>query len=170
MLQPLKTKELQALRIIRNHLVHDGSSPSIRELMREMGYKFPRSATVLIERLIAGGYVRRTSAGLQILREPPADFQRASTVRVPLVGRVSCGAPIWAVENVEAFVPVATTIARPGSQYFILRAEGDSMNRAGINDGDLVLIRQQETAEEGDRVVALIDDEATIKAGCVWRA
>src|SRR3989344_5497906 len=68
-----------------------------------------------------------------------------------------------AEENIEGFVAVSTAIVRAGAKYFLLRASGDSMNLAGIDDGDLVLVRQQATAQNGDRVVALIDDEATIK-------
>jgi repressor LexA len=68
-----------------------------------------------------------------------------------------------AEENVEAEIAVSTALAKPGSKYFLLRASGDSMNQAGINSGDLLLIRQQTTAENGQRVVALINDEATVK-------
>ena len=85
------------------------------------------------------------------------------TVNVPLVGMVTCGAPILAQENIEAMIPVSIGLAKPGSKYFMLRAKGDSMNEAGINDGDLILVRQQNTAENGQSVVALIDDEATVK-------
>lgn len=74
-----------------------------------------------------------------------------------------CGLPILAEENIEGMIPVSVDLARPGSKYFFLRASGDSMNEAGINDGDFVLVRQQTFAEDGDSIVALIDDEATIK-------
>ena len=85
------------------------------------------------------------------------------TIEVPLVGTCSCGTPLLAEENIEEMIPVSTKIAKPPYRYFILRASGDSMNRAGINGGDLVLVRQQMTANNGDNVVALIDNEATIK-------
>jgi repressor LexA len=68
-----------------------------------------------------------------------------------------------AEENIEGVYPVSTVLARPGARYFLLRARGDSMDEAGIDDGDLLLVRQQQTAQKGDRVVALIDDEATVK-------
>ena len=87
----------------------------------------------------------------------------SNTVKVPLVGRVSCGAPILAEENIEGYIDFSDKIARPPFRYFLLRAQGDSMNTAGINNGDLVLVRRQQTAQPGDRVVALINDEATIK-------
>ncbi len=75
----------------------------------------------------------------------------------------SCGLPILAQENIEAMIPVSVSIAKPGSKYFLLRALGDSMDKSGINDGDIVIVRQQSNAENGQKVVALIDDSATIK-------
>jgi len=82
---------------------------------------------------------------------------------VPLVGTISCGIPVLAEENVEAIIPVSIKLARPPEKYFLLRAKGDSMNQAGINDGELLLIRHQTTARNGDIVAALIDGEATVK-------
>jgi len=83
--------------------------------------------------------------------------------KIPVVGKVSCGMPIYAEENIATYVAVSTEIAKPHNNYFILYAEGDSMDEAGINSGDMVLVKQQPSAENGDMVVALIDDEATIK-------
>ncbi len=84
-------------------------------------------------------------------------------LRVPVVGSVPCGAPMFGEENIEEYVMVEKSKIKPGYKYFILRAEGDSMNLAGINDTDLVLCRQQEKADTGDRVVALLGDNVTIK-------
>ncbi len=84
-------------------------------------------------------------------------------IKIPLLGIIACGTPILAEENIRIRIPVSVKILKPNQRYFLLRALGDSMNNAGINDGDLVLIRQQQTAENGDKVVALIDNEATIK-------
>ncbi len=86
-----------------------------------------------------------------------------TTKKVPLLGTVACGSPIFAEENIEAQISVSVKLIKPNNKYFLLRASGNSMNDAGIDDGDLVLIRQQQTAQNGDTVVALIDDEATIK-------
>lgn len=85
------------------------------------------------------------------------------TIEVPVIGRASCGKPILAIENVETMIPVSKKLAKPPYKYFLLKAKGDSMNNAGINDSDLVLVRQQQTAQNKDIIVALIDDEATIK-------
>lgn len=160
----LSNKELEAVRHIRNSLMHRGRTPSVRELMVSLGYRSPRSASVLIDRLIKKGILQRKPRGyLKFIKTLKDDTTRAQTVDVPLVGRVSCGMPILAEENVEAMIPVSVKIARPPNRYFLLKATGDSMNKEGINDGDLVLIRQQIVAESGEAVVALIDDEATIK-------
>jgi repressor LexA len=160
----LTEKEVEVLRYLRNAIVHEGFSPSVRDLMRTLGCKSPRTAFLILQGLIEQGWIRRKADGeLQFRKDLPVTKDHARTVEVPLVGNVACGAPLLAEQNIEAHVPVATTLARPGQKHFLLRAIGNSMNEAGINDGDLVLVRQQAQADNGDKVVALIDDEATIK-------
>ena len=159
-------KELETLKVIRNTLMTKGRVPSVRELMTELGYRSPRSAAVLMEQLEEKGVLKRkTDGSMQLIEQRTGadDRTHAQTVNIPLVGSVACGMPIIAEENVEALIPVSVKLARPPHKYFLLRAKGDSMNEKGINDGDLVLVRQQETADNGDSVVALIDDHATIK-------
>jgi len=153
-----------AIRAIRNSLVHQGKTPSVRNLMRALGYKSPRSAAVIIEKLVDRGVLRKKPDGSLMLKNHfTEDKTQAQTVNVPLVGSVPCGSPVLAEENIEAMVPVSVNLARPSHKHFLLRATGDSMNEAGINDGDMVLVRQQSTANNGDNVMALIDGEATIK-------
>jgi len=160
----LKPKESEALKSIRNYFMHRGKIPSMRELMASLGYKSPRSATLIIDSLIKKGFLKKRPDGeIQLIRSSENDANHERTVNIPLVGRVACGLPILAEENIEAMLPVSTKLAHPGSRYFFLRAIGDSMNEAGIDDGDFVLVRQQQSANDGDIVVALIDDEATIK-------
>lgn len=162
----LSDKELEALKIIRNSLVHQGRIPSVRELMIGLGYKSPRSSAVLLKSLEEKEILRKKSDGsYQIVDfEIPEDFgSRAQTVKIPLIGSVACGIPIFADENIEAEVSISIEMIKSGYKYFLLKAEGDSMNEAGINNGDLLLIRQQPDANNGDRVLALIDDEATVK-------
>ena len=157
-------KELEAIREIRNSLMRVGRIPSRRELMSSLGYRSPRSASLIVDKLIKKGVLRRKEdGGLQFVKSLGDDTTRAQTVDVPLVGMVSCGVPMLAEENIQARIPVSTRLAKPPHHYFLLKAKGDSMDRVGISDGDLVLVRQQATARDGDRVVALIDDEATIK-------
>ena len=161
---PLSERELQAIRLIRNAIVHRGRAPTVRELAAGLNYRSPRSASDILDSLQARGIVKRgADRKLRLTRDPEEDNFRARTVDVPLVGTVAGGAPILASENIQAMVPVSISLACPPHRYFLLRIAGDSMNRAGINDGDLVLVRQQSTADNGDRVVALIDDEATVK-------
>ncbi len=161
----LKPAERHALTFVRNRIMHTGAAPSVRELAAELGFSSPRSAVLVIGRLIELGYLKRRTEdrSLQLLRMPAEARDRESTVEVPLVGSAPCGQPLLAQENLEAMIPVSSTLARPGRKYFLLRARGDSMNEAGIEDGSLVLVRQQSTAEDKEIVVALVDDEATIK-------
>src|SRR3989338_1501084 len=159
----ISPKAKEALRHIRNAVMHFGKVPSVRQLMVTLHYKSPRSAMLLMEELKAAGFLKRKpEGGFQFARDLTTDIS-SRTVLVPLVGVVACGAPILAEENIEAMIPVSVKLAKPNGKYFLLHASGDSMNKAGIDDGDLVLVRQQSSAQNGDKVVALIDDKATIK-------
>ena len=156
--------QLKAVRHIRNSLVHHGRAPTVRELQKALGYGSPRSASLILSSLISKGILRRRASGqVQLVNDPEEEMSNARTADVPLVGTISCGAPILAEENIEAMVPVSKSFIRSGHRYFLLRAKGDSMTAAGIKDGDFVLVKQQPTAEDGDIVAALIDDEATLK-------
>jgi len=162
----LSNKEASTLRVIRNYLMKFGRTPSVRNIKDELGYKSPRSVSIILDGLIQKGILDKDEDGR--IRLIQFDFESGSidsaqTIKIPLLGSVACGSPIFAEENIEAEIPVSTKLVNVSSKYFLLRAEGDSMNESGINDGDLVLIKQQYTADNGDLVVALIDDEATIK-------
>lgn len=160
----LTPNQQSALRFIRNQLVHHGHSPSVRELMRHLGFNSPNSAQVVLSRLTELGLIKRNSLrDLQLVDAAGTEISGTQTVDVPLIGAAACGNPTLAEEDFQALIPVSNKLARPPHKYFLLRADGDSMNQAGIQDGDLVLIRQQQTANTGDKVVALIDDSATIK-------
>jgi repressor LexA len=160
----LSIKAREALRHIRNSVMHTGKVLSVRELMGLMEYRSPRSALLLMQGLEQAGFLGKRSDGSYImLKDIPNSNDSVQTVSVPLVGTVTCGTPMSAQENIEAMIPVSTALAKPGSKYFMLRAKGDSMNEAGINDRDLILVRQQNNAENGQTVVALIDNEATVK-------
>lgn len=162
--QQLTSREIEAFKYIRNSVMHGSGSPSIRDVQTELGYKSPRSAALIVEALILNGWIeRRADGGWRILKDLEEEPSHGRTIEVPLVGTAACGTPLLAEENIEAMIPVSINIARPGYRYFFLRARGNSMDQADINDGDLVLVRQQQTAENGNIVVALIDDEATIK-------
>ncbi|MDD5759885.1 MAG: transcriptional repressor LexA [Desulfobulbaceae bacterium] len=154
--------DLMGYSFIRSQIIHTRVSPSLRDICKAVGYSSPRSAQLMLERLEQKGLIKRVRGAI-ILTSRKASKVTERTIEVPLVGSVPCGTPSLAEQEAEAVVEVSTRIAKPGHRYFILRAQGNSMNKAGINDHDLVLIRQQPVAQTGDRVVALINDEATIK-------
>lgn len=160
----LSKKERDALNFIRDSLFQSNKSPSIRDIMRFLGYQSPNSAMIIVNKLIDRKIIKRVENGdLKITKDTEETIINAKTINVPLVGSVACGTPLLAEENIEMTIPVSLNLAKPPHRYFLLKAKGDSMNKAGINDGSLVLIRQQTTANNGDIVVALINDEATIK-------
>lgn len=160
----LTPKQIEAIKHIRNNIVHMGRPPSIRELMKMLGSNSVRASQEILAVLQEKGIIQKvTDGGYKLILNPDLGPARAQTVDVPIIGVVACGTPTLAEQNIEGYIPISTSLAKPGSKYFLLRANGDSMDEAGINNGDLVLVKQQSFAREGDRVVALIDDEATIK-------
>jgi repressor LexA len=159
----LSQKAFEALKHIRDLMMLFGRFPSVRELMRSMDYRSPRSAMLLLTELEQEGFLERRQDGTFRLVKDLEGGDSSRTVNIPLVGSVACGIPLMSEENVEAFYPVSIQLAKPGAQYFLLRAKGDSMNQAGIQNGDMILVRQQVSADNGQQVVALIDEEATVK-------
>jgi repressor LexA len=153
-------KDAQGYAFIRSSILSAGITPSLRDIADTVGYRSRHSAEKMLARLEEKGLVTWSKGVLRLSPRTPVAEQ---TVDVPLVGSVACGLPSLAEQDVEALIPISTRIARPGHMYFLLRAVGTSMNKSGINDGDLVLVRQQSSANDGEKVVALINDEATIK-------
>jgi len=137
----------------------NGATPTIREI--EAGLGIPKST---VGRYLV--YMRDQGmldySGPRNIMTREAKKTQKETIKVPVLGAVSCGIPKYAEENIEEYVRLPVAIFGRG-QFFILRASGDSMIGVGINDGDLVLIRQQDSACEGQIVIALMDDEATLK-------
>lgn len=161
----LKLIDKKAYNFIRGKISNFGKAPSVRELAAELGFKSSRSAALVINKLIEAGYIQRgnETKQLELVLEQVDSSDNHDVVDVALIGQIPCGGPLYAEENVEAVVSISTKLARPPYEYFLLRADGDSMNLAGIQDGELLLVRQQTTAENKQRVVALIDGEATVK-------
>jgi len=161
----LTQKQEEFFNVLADYIRREKIPPTNREILKLMGLKSPRSIAQYLDVLEEGGYIQRGKGArnIKILKSPYDNNNSSKTVKVPVVGYVPCGAPFLAEENIEKQVVVSEKIAKPPYKYFMLRAVGDSMNKAGINDGDLVLVRQQMTANDDDVVVALIDDEATIK-------
>jgi repressor LexA len=161
----LNSKEMEALRVIRNSLMRTERFPTNREIMYALGYKSTRSAFLLLEQLEKKKILRRKGDRTFQLLKPTGedDRKRAETIDIPLIGNIACGIPIFAEENIDALIPVSIKLVPAHHRYFLLKAHGDSMNQRGINGGDMVLVRQQSNATNGDIVVALIDDSATVK-------
>jgi repressor LexA len=150
------------LKEIRQFLNQRGFPPTIKELSDILGISHA-SAHGQVNQLVRKGYIRREprkARGLAIIREPEDEI--SDMVSVPIVGEVAAGQPILAEENIIGEVLVESRLARSG-RFFALEINGDSMVDAGINDRDLVVVRQQPVAENGDIIVALIDDESTVK-------
>jgi len=161
----LTQKQEEFFNILVDYIRREKIPPTNREILKMMGLKSPRSVAQYLDVLEEGGFIQRGKGArnIKIIKSPYDDKNSGKTVKVPILGYVPCGAPFLAEENIENVVTVSEKIAKPPYKYFMLRAVGDSMNKSGINDGDLVLIRQQIIANDGDVIVALIDDEATIK-------
>lgn len=163
MIYNLSDTEKKAYTLIKKTLINEGRKPTLKEINEVTGGKSPRSASIVIDRLEKIGLLKKVGVNLRLTENNTNDQISIETVDVPLIGSVTCGLPMLAHENIEAYIPVSTNFAKRGYKYFLLRASGTSMNEAGINDKDIILIRQQNTANNGDKVVALINDEATVK-------
>lgn len=155
------------LGVLEEWLARHGMPPTIEELRLVLGVGSTRTALRYLERLEANGDIERWpgARGIRLLRSAAGGVQ---TVQVPLVGEAPAGPAVIAHENVESWLRLPVTVARKGHLWFVLRVRGDSMNQASvggnlIDDGDLILVQSQGTADSGDIVVALIDGEATIK-------
>lgn len=167
-MKALSEKQRQILQFINDFSAREGYPPSVREICAAVGLRSPSTVHTHIRTLAARG----------LLQKGDATKKRTLTVagseslqRVPIVGSVAAGAPILAEENVEGWLPME--LSGGSGEHFALRVRGESMINAGILDGDLVVVRRQPTAENGEIVVALIGDEATCKRlrradGHVW--
>lgn len=142
-----------------------GAPPTIREIMDRFDINSTNGVRTTLAALEKKGHIRRhprLSRGIELVDSSPEPVS-LDTLEVPVLGRVAAGAPILAEEHVEATVHIDRSLAPSGGNVFALRVQGDSMIDAGILDGDIVVARQQETANRGEIIVALIDDEATVK-------
>jgi repressor LexA len=166
MTNQISEKLKNTLNIIRRLTHIKGMPPTMKEITDELRIK-PPSVFVQLKRLEMAGYIERTrnlSRSIRIIQ----DIQGLSPnirkmVQIPIVGRVAAGSPILAKENIEGYIPVEKEWAERKGCLFGLKVKGDSMIGAHIKSGDCVIVRQQPLAENGDIVVALIDDEGVVK-------
>ena len=166
MFEDLTQKQIEILLYIKSEVQRQGYPPAVREICKGVGLKSTSTVHGHLEKLEEKGYIRKDPTkprAIEILdKDDGYLLAPKKTVDVPIIGRVTAGAPILAVENIEDTYPVPLELV-DGHDVFILKVQGESMIDAGIIDGDLVLVSEQTTAINGDIVVALLDDEATIK-------
>lgn len=165
---PLDPKEQAIFDYIKENIKKNGYSPSIRDIRTALNIKSTSTVHTYLERLERKGYIQKENGKSRTLRIEglgAEDFVPSEdSGMIPLIGRVTAGQPILAVENYEGYIQYPAGLRRkPDSDLFALKVTGTSMIEAGILDGDIVIIEKTATAENGDIVVALIDDEATVK-------
>lgn len=164
MSRKLTEKQRSVLKFIIRYSARQGYPPAIREIGSALGIKSLRGVTVHLDALERKGYIRRqsTSRSIRVLKTQAAG-EAGALVRLPIVGTIAAGEPLLAVENIEGELAVPRAMLGTAKDAFILRVRGDSMVGAHILDGDMVVIRPQQTAGNGDLVAALLGDEATVK-------
>lgn len=165
----LTSKQRDILEYIESHVSQKGYPPSVREICEAVGLKSTSTVHGHLQRLEKKGYIRRDQTkprAIGVLEGSDQDnvipFPQKEIAEIPIIGRVAAGEPILAAENYEDTFPVPMDFIDAGN-YFMLRVKGDSMIEAGIFDRDYVLVRQQADARNGDYVVAMLDDSATVK-------
>jgi repressor LexA len=160
----LTPRQKQILNFIKKEVQHKNYPPSVREIGIEVGLSSSSTVHSHLNTLEKKGYIRRDPTkprAIEIL-DPQALQFREDVVRIPVLGQVAAGSPILAEENIEDYFPVPASLVKD-DQVFMLRIRGDSMEGAGIFHDDYVIVRQQNSAVNNDIVVALLEDEATVK-------
>lgn len=164
--EKLTDKQTQILEYIRHEILAKGYPPSIREICQAVDLKSTSSVHAQLSSLEAKGYIRRDLTKSRSIEIIDDDFSltKRELVNIPIVGTVSCGQPILAEQNIEDYFPVPPEyIHNTNNRTFMLRVKGDSMINVGIYEKDLVIVEQCSSARNGEIVVALIEDSATVK-------
>ena len=160
----ISDKQREILEYIKQEILNRGYPPAVREICEAVDLKSTSSVHSHLETLEKNGYIRRDPTKPRAIEIIDDNFNltRREVVNVPLVGRVAAGEPILAVENVENYFPIPIEFM-PNAESFMLKVKGESMINAGILDGDSVLVEKRSDAHNGEIVVALVDDSATVK-------
>ena len=160
----ITAKQKEILDFIKNEILNKGYPPSVRDICEAVRLKSTSSVHAHLETLEKNGYIRRDPTKPRAIEIIDDNFNltRREVVNVPLVGTVAAGQPLLAVENVDSYFPIPAEYL-PNKQTFMLKVKGDSTIKAGILNGDDVIVVEQNTARDGDIVVALIEDSATVK-------
>ncbi|MCT2536401.1 transcriptional repressor LexA [Aquibacillus koreensis] len=164
----LSKRQEAILEYIKDQVIDKGYPPSVREIGEAVGLASSSTVHGHLSRLEKKGYIRRDPTkprAIEVLDlEGDMNIPKGEATFAPVIGKVTAGIPITAIENIEEYIPLPNTIAAPDDNIFVLIIEGESMIEAGILDGDMVIVRQQQTAQNGDIVVAMTEDEeATVK-------
>ncbi len=160
----ITAKQQEILGYIKSEIVNKGYPPAVREICEAVHLKSTSSVHSHLETLEKNGFIRRDPTKPRAIEIIDDDFNlsRREIVSVPVIGSVAAGEPIFADQNIESYMPILPE-DMPDGPAFMLRVKGESMVNAGIFDGDRVLVRKQESAENGEIIVALVEDAATVK-------
>ena len=160
----ISAKQQEILEYIKSQILERGFPPAVRDICDAVHLKSTSSVHSHLETLEKNGYIRRDPTkprAIEIL-DDSFNFTRREMVNVPIVGRVAAGEPLLAEQNIEEYFPIPMDFM-PNKQTFMLKVKGESMINAGILDGDYVLVEERKTAHNGEMIVALVDDGATVK-------
>ena len=160
----ISDKQREILDYIKTEILNKGYPPTVRDICEAVKLKSTSSVHSHLETLEKNGYIRRDPTKPRAIEIVDDNFNltRREVVNVPMIGGVAAGQPILAVENIESYFPIPAEFM-PNAESFMLRVQGESMINAGIFDGDNILVEKCDTAHNGEMVVALVDDSATVK-------
>ncbi len=161
----ISKKQQEILDYIKEQTLKRGFPPAVRDICSAVGLKSTSSVHSHLETLEKNGYIRRDPTKPRAIEICDDGFNmvRTEIVSIPVIGQVAAGTPILAEENIDSYIPIPAEMCPKGSDAFILNVKGDSMINAGIFNGDKLFVQACNTAKNGDQVVALIDDSATVK-------
>lgn len=160
----ISNKQKEILEYLKSQIINKGYPPAVREICEAVKLKSTSSVHSHLETLEKNGYIRRDPSKPRAIEIIDDEFNltRRELVNVPIVGTITAGQPILAVENIESYFPIPSEYM-PNEETFMLKVKGDSMINVGIYDGDKILVQKQSHAKNGDIVVALIGEEVTVK-------
>lgn len=160
----ISKKQKEILEFIKEHIMDKGYPPSVREMCEAVNLKSTSSVHSHLETLEKNGYIRRDPSKPRAIEIYDDEFNlsRREVVNVPMVGTITAGAPILATQNIDGYFPLLPEYM-PNKETFMLKVKGESMINVGIYDGDQIIVQRQSSADNGDMIVALIEDEATVK-------
>ncbi len=160
----ISIKQKEILEYIKNEIINKGYPPAVREICEAVHLRSTSSVHSHLETLEKNGYIRRDPTKPRAIEIVDDNFNmsRREMVNIPIVGTVTAGQPILAVENIEGYFPLLSEDV-PRGEAFMLHVKGESMINAGILDGDRIIVERQSTARNGEMIVALIDDSVTVK-------